>query len=176
MIPKVLGGLAALFVLIHLVPVGRNHQNPAARSEPVWDSTQTRDLARRACFDCHSNDTRWPWYSSVAPASWQIQNHVNEGREALNFNTWPSGGEEPEEAGKEASEELREGKMPPWDYLLMHPEARLTTAERDALARGLETTLALARTENSGYRRERHAREDEEKEDGRIRTTRRSSE
>lgn len=166
MIPKALGGLVALFILIQLVPAGRNHQNAPARGEPTWDSAQTRDLAHRACFDCHSNETRWPWYSSVAPASWQIQSHVNEGREALNFSTWSVGGKEPLSLGKEASEELSEGKMPPWDYLLLHPEARLTSAERDALARGLENTLVVARTGNPRHRRERHEREEGEREEG----------
>lgn len=161
MIPKILGGLAALLVLIQLIPAGRNHQNSPARGEPVWDSAQTRDLARRACFDCHSNETRWPWYSSVAPASWQIQSHVNEGREALNFSTWPVGGKEPLSAGKEASEELSEGKMPPWDYLLMHPEARLTATERVALAKGLEKSLTATRRANPDHEGEHPEREGE---------------
>ena len=74
MLKKVLGfGLLAvvgLFVLIQLAPFGRNHTNPPVVQEPSWDSAETRALAKRACFDCHSNETVWPWYSNIAPVSW----------------------------------------------------------------------------------------------------------
>ena len=64
---------------IQVVPYGRDQVNPPVRMEPAWDSPQTRDLARRACFDCHSNETEWPPYSRVAPASWILQRDVTEG-------------------------------------------------------------------------------------------------
>ena len=74
MLKKVLGGgllaIGGLFVLIQLVRFGRNHTNPPVAQEPSWDSTETRALAERACFDCHSNETVWPWYSNIAPVSW----------------------------------------------------------------------------------------------------------
>jgi hypothetical protein len=58
---------------------GRDHSNPPVRIEPRWDRARTRELAVRACFDCHSNQTRWPWYSHVAPISWLVQHDVEEG-------------------------------------------------------------------------------------------------
>jgi mono/diheme cytochrome c family protein len=75
----VLGTLGA----IQLVPYGRDHINPQVTQESRWDSARTRALAARACFDCHSNETVWPWYSNVAPVSWLIQRDVDEGRRAL---------------------------------------------------------------------------------------------
>src|SRR5690349_11025724 len=66
--------ITGLFLLIQAVPYGRAHTNPPVVSEPHWDSPRTRELAKRACFDCHSNETRWPWYSHVAPMSWVLQN------------------------------------------------------------------------------------------------------
>ena len=63
-----LGGIVVLFVLLQLVPYGRDHANPPVRQEPAWDAPRTRELAGRACFDCHSNQTLWPWYASVAPS------------------------------------------------------------------------------------------------------------
>ena len=81
-------GLVALFVLIQLVPYGRNHANPPVVKEPEWVSPQTRQLAKRACFDCHSNESVWPWYSNIAPVSWLVQNDVDEGRRRLNFSEW----------------------------------------------------------------------------------------
>ena len=59
-----------LFGAIQLVPYGHNRSNPPVTGEPAWDSPQTRAYAKQACFDCHSNETIWPWYSYVAPASW----------------------------------------------------------------------------------------------------------
>ncbi len=144
------GGLAilALIVLIQLVPFGRNHTNPPVVKEPAWDSPETRALAVRACFDCHSNETNWKWYTNIAPFSWLIQRDVDEGRQVLNFSEWgmAGSGEEDEEGeegegAEEAGEVLLEGEMPPPQYLIIHPEARLTDAEKQALALGLANSL-----------------------------------
>lgn len=126
-----------LVLVAQLVPYGRAHSNPPILAEPAWNSPATRALAERACFDCHSNQTRWPWYSHVAPMSWLVQNHVDEGREVLNFSDWNRGNGEADEAAKT----VRENEMPPRSYMLMHPEARLTAAEREQLARGLDASL-----------------------------------
>jgi len=134
--PLLLGAIA-LAALIQLIPYGRNHTNPPVTAEPKWDSATTRDLAKRACFDCHSNETAWPWYSNVAPVSWLVQNDVNEGREHLNFSEW----DRPQKDAKDAAEEVRDGEMPMWIYLPAHPEARLTDAEKQALINGLEATI-----------------------------------
>jgi hypothetical protein len=133
--------VAGLIVLAQLVPYGRDHKNPAVASEPAWDHPSTRALAARACFDCHSNETQWPWYSRLAPTSWLVQNHVDEGRETLNFSQWNRGYKE----ARQASEKVLEGSMPPRSYLLLHAEARLQPAERTALARGLDATLGITR-------------------------------
>lgn len=127
------------FLLIQLVPYGRNHSNPAVVGEPNWDSPQTRELAQRACFDCHSNETVWPWYSNVAPISWLVQHDTEEGREHLNFSTWNNGGQgrEPEEA----IEAIAEGEMPMPVYLITHSDARLTPTEKQALMEGLRATI-----------------------------------
>lgn len=123
----------AMLVAIQLVPYGRAHANPPVTKEPDWIQASTRELAVRACFDCHSNETRWPWYTHVAPMSWLVQRHVEEGRTVLNFSEW----NRPYEEAGEASEAVLEGEMPLWSYLLAHPSARLTATETQALARGL---------------------------------------
>ena len=129
-----------LFVAIQLVPYGRDHTNPPVVKEPSWDQPATRELAVRACFDCHSNETRWPWYSNVAPVSWLMQRHIDEGREVLNFSEWQRTYKE----ARESAETINEGEMPMQSYVLMHPSARLTPAERQALAQGLTATLGTA--------------------------------
>lgn len=131
-------GVVALGLLIQLVPYGKNHTNPPVVAEPAWDSPQTRALAQRACFDCHSNETVWPWYSNIAPVSWLVQRDVTEGREKLNFSEW---GQRRMRDADEAGEVVREGEMPLPIYLLQHPEARLTAVEKEAFASGLENTL-----------------------------------
>lgn len=135
------GALAALalFVLIQLVPYGRDHTNPRVTQEVKWDSPRTRELATGACYDHHSNETVWPWYSNVAPMSWLVYADVQGGRETLNFSEWdkPQG-----EGAGDAVEAVRNGSMPPWQYKPLHPAGRLTSAEREELATGLEQTLA----------------------------------
>jgi heme-binding protein len=136
------GAPVLLLAVIQLVPYGRDHTNPPAGRLVAWDSQQTQDLARRACFNCHSNETRWPWYASIAPLSWRIQTHVREGREKLNFTAFEPGNEKVADAAGEAAESVTKGEMPPQDYMLMHPEARLSYAEKQALVTGLEATFA----------------------------------
>ena len=133
-------GLLGAFLAIQLVPYGRDHTNPPVTGEPAWDAPETRVLARQACFDCHSNETEWPAYASVAPASWLVQRDVKDGRAVLNFSEWPR----PQEEAKEASEEVLEGEMPPAAYALVHPHARLNAADRKRLAQGLARTLGVA--------------------------------
>jgi hypothetical protein len=127
----------SIVVLIQIVPYGHGHENPPPVQEPRWASQEVRELAVRACFDCHSNETVWPWYSHVAPISWMVQNHVDEGRHELNFSEW----HRPQEEADEAAEEIRDGEMPPRSYLLTHPEARLSSSEKELLAQGLEAMI-----------------------------------
>ncbi len=143
-------GLLVLFGLLQLVPVGRPRTNPPVRQEPAWDSPQTRALAVRACYDCHSNETVWPWYSALAPVSWLIQRDVTEGRRALNFSEW----DRPQRKAREAAETVQRGTMPPWSYTWLHPAARLTPEERAALIQGLRATLGTGgeRRGNGGPR------------------------
>ncbi len=132
--------VAIALVLIQFVPYGRDHSNPPVLQEPPWDRAETGDLTRRACYDCHSNETRWPWYSHVAPASWLVQNDVDGARALLNFTEW----NRPQRRPQDAPRVVAERDMPPWDYLIMHPRARLTGPERESLARGLAATMAAA--------------------------------
>jgi hypothetical protein len=128
-------GLLALFLLIQLIPYGRDHTNPAGGRAIRWDSPRTEDLARGACMDCHSDETRWPWYSNVAPASWLVQNDVDEGRRRLNLSTGDA------DLG-EMIQAIRSGSMPPLQYRPAHPGGRLSAREKEELIRGLEATFA----------------------------------
>src|SRR5580765_8371079 len=133
----------ALFVVAQAVPYGRDHANPAPAAEPKWDSAATRSLAQRACFDCHSDLTNWPWYSNVAPMSWLVYADVKGGREQLDFTHW-NGAQAPSAA--EVADIVRSGEMPPFQYVLMHRNAKLSVSEKAALARGLEATIAASQS------------------------------
>lgn len=147
--------VALLFIAAQAVPYGHGRTNPSVLAEPMWDSVETRALARRACFDCHSNETEWPLYSRIAPASWLIRHDVDEGRAMLNFSEW----NRPQEEAAEAPEKVMEGEMPLRVYTVMHAHARLTAAEREQLARGLARTLGTdAEGTQAGSEHERGGR------------------
>ncbi len=126
-----------LFVVVQFVPYGRDHTNPPVLTGPSWDSVRTERLASAACGDCHSNLTKWPWYTKFAPASWLVYNDVNGGRVHLNFSDW----ERPQDADlTEVLEAIRSGSMPPLQYRVMHSGARLSAAGKKQLAAGLMKT------------------------------------
>lgn len=131
-------GLAALAAVIQTVPYGRDHSNPPEVATPAWDSARTQALFTTACGDCHSNRTRWPWYTNVAPASWLVQRDVEEGRGALNVSDLNA----TEVEMDEVEEVIREGEMPPLQYRLIHRGASLDAGEREDLIAGLRATFA----------------------------------
>jgi hypothetical protein len=136
---KVLVLLATILILIQFIPVQKT--NPPLLREPNWDSQKTRNYAVRVCFDCHSNQTVWPFYSKVAPISWFVAGHVNEGRENLNFSEWKA------KFGKDIIEELEEKEMPLKSYLLLHPSAKLNDTELTEFIEGLKKTIAYSQND-----------------------------
>lgn len=135
---KILGIIIVAAVAIQFIPYGKDYANPPVVAEPGWDHPKTRELFFRACGDCHSNETRWPWYSRIAPVSWLVQHDVDEGREHFNVSVW---GIQNKNKGDEAAKEVREEEMPPWFYAIPHPEAKLSKNERAGLIKGLLATF-----------------------------------
>jgi mono/diheme cytochrome c family protein len=130
-------GFVVVLVAIQLVPYGRDHTNPAGGRQIAWDSKRTQQLMTDACMDCHSNLTKWPWYSNIAPVSWLVQKDVDDGRGKLNLSTGEADLEE-------MIGTIRDGSMPPWQYKLAHPGARLSAQEKQDLIRGLQATFGGA--------------------------------
>jgi hypothetical protein len=123
--------LVVVLLAIQLVPVERS--NPPVSAD-VAAPPAVAEVLKRSCYDCHSNETRWPWYSAVAPASFLVANHVSEGRAHVNFSQWSD--YEPERRRQllqECWEEIDEGEMPEGMYLLMHGEAALTEGDKQLL-------------------------------------------
>jgi len=138
---KVVVVIVLVLVAIQLVPIPR--ENPpvtAALQVPA----EVRSLLEGSCYDCHSHQTVWPWYSYVAPMSWLVYSHVTEGREELNFSAWGEYDDsQRDEKLEELGEKVSEGEMPLKVYLTLHPKARLSDADR-------QTLVEWARTERAG--------------------------
>ena len=120
---------------IQLVPVSRT--NPPVTA-PVVAPPEVQALLRRACYDCHSHETVWPLQAYLAPLSWLVAHDVSEGREELNFSRWDR--VDLKKVAAKLPKEVGQGEMPPWFYVVAHPNARLSEAERKTLsdwARGL---------------------------------------
>lgn len=132
-----LAWIVGIFAVIQVIPYGRTHSNPPVIKEPVWDSPRTRELAVRACFNCHSNETKWPWYASVAPFSWQVEFDVEAARSIINFSEW----NRPYDLALYSGQSIRTGNMPTMKYRMAHPEANLTEQEMRDLASGLDAML-----------------------------------
>ncbi len=129
------------FVALQLVPYGWWHENPPVVDPTPWPDEVSADLARSACYDCHSNETDWPIYSYVAPMSWLVRRDVERGRDELNFSDW----DDAEGELDDAIETVLEGSMPPRQYSLLHAGARLSDHEVGLLVAAMQ---ALERAED----------------------------
>jgi len=125
--------LVAAIVLVSIQYIPMDQPNPPVLAE-VDAPANVKRVLERSCYDCHSNQTRWPWYSRIAPLSWLITRDVHEGREHLNFSMWDRlSAKDQAEKLDELGEEVEEGEMPLWFYLPLRPEARLSAEDRELL-------------------------------------------
>jgi hypothetical protein len=128
---RVMIGLLVLFVAIQFWPVARSNPpvtGDLAAPEPV------NSILRRSCYDCHSNETRWPWYSYVAPVSWLVAHDVEEGREHMNLSEWSKLSENKRASvADEMAEEVEDGEMPLPMYLRAHADAKLSDEDKRIL-------------------------------------------
>lgn len=132
--------LAAVFMLVQLANPART--NPPVKSDLIASTRPPEPVAAAftaACYDCHSYQTKWPWYSHIAPMSWLIANDVNEGRKNLNLSEWPA--DDAKRAVRRLenmSDNIDSGKMPPKKYTAIHADARLTESQRKAMTNWLD--------------------------------------
>ncbi len=136
-------GAAAVGVILLTIIALLMQNNPPVKNEPAWNSPQTRALAQRACFDCHSNETQWPWYDKLPVGSWIAVFDTVRGRRHLNFSEWNGtrGGGEREGGEDDMAEVIQRGEMPPELYTMIHPEAVLSDVEKQQLIDGLQQSL-----------------------------------
>ena len=125
---------------------------PCAQSNPpvtgeLAASSAVKSILRDACYDCHSNETSWPWYSKLAPASWLVHYDVTEGRKRLNFSRWDAYTDDPGtliQKLENIQKAIRAEDMPPWYYRLLHPKSRLSESQRDTVARWATAQLTAS--------------------------------
>lgn len=135
---QILGVLVLGFLLIQLIPFGHDHTNPPVVSEPKWSSPQARALVKEHCFQCHSNETNWTWYSNIAPGSWLITYDVIAGRQKFNFSDWNNNpGELDEMVGA-----IQEGEMPPIQYWIAHPNSKMNAQQKQELIAALQGSVS----------------------------------
>lgn len=128
---KVALGVVVVIVVMQLVRPTR--ENPPVTGDLVTPP-EVKSVLKKACYDCHSNETVWPWYSNVAPVMWLVARDVNDGRKHLNFSVWDSYEQKRKDKKlDEIAEEVGEGEMPMAIYVPLHPEAKLTDAEKKLL-------------------------------------------
>ncbi len=128
----ILGAVVAVLVVIQFIDIGVSDNPPV--EQDIAAPPQVSQILHRACYDCHSNETVWPWYSRVAPSKWLVRHDVEEGRGHLNFSTWNRN--DPRRQARKAmeiAEQVDENEMPPRLYTPLHPSARLTAQERQQI-------------------------------------------
>lgn len=128
---------SGVLVLVAAVMVSQviriDKTNPPLHSGAMVDPA-VKPLLKKACYDCHSNETVWPWYSNVAPVSWLLGSDVNDGRKELNFSEWNAyAGQTRDSKLKAIAKEVDEKEMPPWYYAIMHRDSHLSPEERNAI-------------------------------------------
>lgn len=143
-------GLAVVLIVAQFVQVPRS--NPVEHNL-IEAPGEIQALLQRSCDDCHSNETKWPWYARVVPMSLLIARDVKDGRRKLNFSVW----ERYDTAGKarkkkEIVREVKKGNMPPWYYVAFHPDAKLSSNEREIILKWADQPSALSHTRDLSKR------------------------
>lgn len=123
--------LAALIIVIQFIPVNRT--NPPV-SATLDAPTEVISVFKKSCYDCHSNETKWPWYSYIAPVSWIVSGDVEEARSHLNFSKWGNlSRKDIVKMKEEIWEEIEKENMPLWKYTILHPEANLSQKDKSLI-------------------------------------------
>jgi hypothetical protein len=116
---------------IQFIPVEQS--NPPVEAD-LFAAPDIKAILKKACYDCHSNETNWAWYTKIAPISWLTTSDVNRGRKNLNFSSWGTmRSHEQDKMKLEIWEEVRDESMPLWQYRIMHPSTKLTIEEKDKI-------------------------------------------
>ncbi len=129
------------FILLQFIWIDVPNPPKATPADEIKASPKIKELLVRSCYDCHSNHTNWPWYSYVAPVSFEVRSHVKNGRKWLNFSIWNQYDEKKKQELLKGIAKAIDWKMPPPDYMLMHKNARLTPEERAEIKKWAQSQI-----------------------------------
>lgn len=145
-------GLLVVFVIMQFFRIDKTNPKVEKTKDFIaitQPSADVEKMLRSACYDCHSNETKYPWYSNVAPVSWFLKDHIDEGREHLNFSVW---GDYSEKKANhkldECAEEVEEKEMPLDSYTWTHGDAKLSDAQRETLATWFKSKMTASEEEH----------------------------
>lgn len=142
---RVLLTLLIVFVGLQFIRIDKNNPKVEQAKDFIaitQPSEEIENMLRTACYDCHSNETKYPWYTNVAPVSFWIKHHIDEGREHLNFSEWGDYSEDKRNHKlHECEEETEEGEMPLSSYTLTHGDAKLSSEQKEELAEWFESMM-----------------------------------
>lgn len=138
---KVLIIVAVLVVVIQFVPVTKD--NPVYdKSSEILTNSKVKEILKRACYDCHSFDTKYSVYSKIAPISWGVRRHISNGRKALNFSIWEQMSDDiKRQRVQKMFSEVKHGFMPLPTYVMFHKKARLSTQDKQILHEWVDKDL-----------------------------------
>ena len=140
---KIIIALVLLFVAIQFVPVELNQSKTTSKDDFIATlnpPTEIATMLQTSCYDCHSNNTNYPWYDKIAPVSFFVRHHIDEAKEELNFSEWNTFSDKRKKKKlKEIVEETEEGEMPLTAYTIMHGEAKLSSEQRKQLKNWIDT-------------------------------------
>ncbi len=139
---KILIALPIIFILIQFIRIDKTNPDYDLKNDFINIKNPPKEIAvmiQTSCYDCHSNQSKYPWYANVAPVSWFLKNHINEARDYFNFSEWNSlSAKDKKHILEECAEEVEEGEMPMKTYLLMHSKAKLSAKQRSILVNFFE--------------------------------------
>ena len=123
--------VGAIVIAIQFIPANRT--NPPVTAE-LDAPVKVLSVFKKSCYDCHSNETEWPWYSYIAPVSWLVSSDVKDGRLHLNFSKWENlSRKDIVKMKEEIWDEIEKGNMPLWKYTILHPDANLTQEDKNLI-------------------------------------------
>ena len=129
--------LLIVFVGIQFIPTKRNQSHTVPKTDFILVNKMPEDLKNKlqvSCYDCHSNNTAYPWYNKVQPIAWFLKDHIEEGKKELNFSEWDSYSNRRKKSKlKSISSQIRDDKMPLSSYTLIHRNALFSEAEKQRM-------------------------------------------
>jgi hypothetical protein len=150
---KILYCLVIIIVILQFFRIDKTNPEVIIENDFITISNPPREISsilKSTCYDCHSNETKYPWYSNVTPVSWWVKDHINEGRDELNLSEWGTYKfKRKDHKLEEMVEMLEDGEMPLNEYTWTHAEAKLTPEQKNQLIEWLKETRKLGKTEKS---------------------------